>query len=317
MKKILIKGKGIGGLTVAFELSKRGHQVTISAPINAFEKSASWYAGGMLAPFCERENNAQIIEDLGLAALDWWIENFPSLVKRNGTLVVAPPRDIAELRRFAAKTKSHEEIDAKKITALEPDLAGRFQSGLFFSKEAHIDPRKALLALRDELLIQGATFVDVGETESCYDIIIDATGISRLGEDPDLRGIRGEMLILRCRDVHFSRPIRLLHPRIPLYIVPRDEDLFMLGATMIESDFRGGISARSMMELLNAAYTLQPAFSEAEIVEAGTGIRPAYPDNIPRVTQNGKYIFINGFFRHGYLLSPEMAKKTVCIVEGK
>ena len=89
--------------------------------------------------------------------------------------------------------------------------------------------------------------------------------------------------MVRCRDVTLSRPVRLLHPRFPLYIVPRGEHLFMVGATMIESDERGRVTARSLVELLNAAYALHPAFAEAEIVEIGCDARPAFPDNLPRI----------------------------------
>ncbi len=88
----------------------------------------------------------------------------------------------------------------------------------------------------------------------------------------------------------------------------------MVGATMIESDFDGAISVRSMMELLNAAYTLHPAFAEAEIIESGVGVRPCYPDNFPSVRKHGNHISINGFYRHGFLLSPEMAKRAMKLV---
>jgi len=87
----------------------------------------------------------------------------------------------------------------------------------------------------------------------------------------------------------------------------------MIGAAMIENDNPGLIIARSMMELLNAAYTLHPAFAEAEIMEIGVGMRSAYADNLPRVKRKDRVISINGFYRHGYLLAPEMAKQAADI----
>jgi len=68
------------------------------------------------------------------------------------------------------------------------------------------------------------------------------------------------------------------------------------------------------VEFLNAAYAVHPAFAEAEIIETGTGVRPAYPDNLPKVTQDGRLIFINGAHRHGFLLSPAIARQAVEIV---
>ena len=128
-----------------------------------------------------------------------------------------------------------------------------------------------------------------------------------LGRLPDLRGVRGEMLSLETGEIKLSRPIRLLHPRHPIYIVPREKNRFMVGATMIESADAGPITARSLMELLNAAYALHPAFGEARLTETGAGVRPAYPDNLPRVTQDGRTIHVNGLYRHGFLLAPAMA----------
>lgn len=316
MKNILVKGGGVVGLTSAFMLAKSGAHITLSAPNDAPHDSASWYAGGMLAPYCERESAEQRVEDIGLEAMKWWSETLPELVTHKGTLVVAPARDASELERFSSRTHGHEKINETEIAELEPDLAGRFHHGLFFSTEAHIDPRKALIALKNKLAEMGTNFVGVGSDESNFDVIIDATGIERLNIDKELRGVRGEMLLVHTNEVSLSRPVRLLHPRIPLYIVPRDNGVFMIGATMIESDFDGAITARSMMDFLNAAYSLHPAFAEAEIIEAGVGVRPSYADNFPRIKREGKYIYVNGMYRHGYLLSPQMAKQATELALG-
>lgn len=309
MKKILVKGGGVSGLTSAYMLAKAGADITLSAPDDAPVGAASWYAGGMLAPYCERESAEARVEELGLKTMHWWAETLPELVTHKGTLVVAPARDFSELNRFSARTNGHRKINGAEIAQLEPDLAGRFDHGLFFETEAHIDPRKALMALKNRLKDMGATFVEVGAEESGFDVVVDATGIARLNEDQELRGVRGEMLLVHNSDIAFSRPIRLVHPRIPLYIVPRDNGIFMIGATMIESDYGGPITAHSMMDFLNAAYTIHPSFAEAEIVEVGVGVRPSYADNFPRVKKEKNHIYINGMYRHGYLLSPELAKQ--------
>src|SRR5690606_23618949 len=123
---------------------------------------------------------------------------------------------------------------------------------------------------------------------------------------PELRGVKGEMALLRSSEIRLSRPIRLLHPRFPLYVVPRADGLFMLGATQIESDDRRR-SVRSALELLSAAYALHPAFGEAELVEIGVDARPAFPDNQPRLQRQGDTIHVNGLFRHGFLLAPALA----------
>jgi len=91
-----------------------------------------------------------------------------------------------------------------------------------------------------------------------------------------------------------------------------------VGATMIESDEATRISARSMLELLSAAYALHPAFGEAQILEIGTGVRAAFPDNLPRLRQVGGALHVNGLYRHGYLLAPALARRAAdVLLEGR
>ncbi|EJN04019.1 glycine oxidase ThiO [Phyllobacterium sp. YR531] len=314
MANVLVKGAGVAGLTVAYELRMRGAEVTIVDPCENGNSTASWYAGGMLAPWCERESAEQAIVDLGLSAADWWEEVLPGLVTRKGTLVIAPARDVKELDRFAARTSGFVRIGEEAISLLEPDLNGLFRKGLFFEREAHLTPRRVLTELKAVLAALGVQFeTEISATKtSDFEWIINCTGMA--AADPALRGVRGEMLLLRSKDIALSRPLRLIHPRFPLYVVPRSDHIFMVGATMIESDASGPVTARSVMELLNAAYSVHPAFGEAEVIETGVGVRPAYPDNLPRVVKTENHISINGLYRHGFLLAPAMAKQAADIV---
>jgi glycine oxidase len=205
-------------------------------------------------------------------------------------------------------------LDEQQIATLEPSLAGRFRQALFFPREAHLDPRRVLTKLRDGLSVRGVRFIDILPDEQDFDHIVDCTGAARIAETASLRGVRGEMLYLRTDEIALNRPARLLHPRIPVYVVPRGDGLFMVGATMIETQFAGPITARSLMELLNAAYALHPAFADAIVVETGAGIRPAFLDNFPRLERRGKLISLNGLYRHGFLLAPAMAAKAADLV---
>ena len=139
--------------------------------------------------------------------------------------------------------------------------------------------------------------------------VIDCRGLAARDALQDLRGVKGEMLVVKLPDVSLSRPVRVLHPRVPIYIVPRGDGHYMIGATMIESDQPTRITARAMLELLGAAYALHPAFGEAEIVEIGTGVRPAFPDNLPHVRRIGDTVYVNGLYRHGFLLAPALARQ--------
>lgn len=298
MSRWSVLGSGVTGLCVATALAEAGEQLEI---ITAEQHCpASHWAGGMLAPFCEGESAPEEVIALGQRAADWW-QAHVSGVERQGTLVVAPPRDSLELDRFARMTQSHRWVDPGSV---EARLAGRFSRGLFFPDEGHLDPRRALAELRQKLLASGVN-IHSGRPSGR---IVDCRGIHAAQQLPSLRAVRGEMLILQSSEVHFSRPIRLLHPRFPCYLVPRSGGRFMLGATMVESSDDSPISARALMELLSAAYTLDPALAEARVIETGSGLRPSYPNNVPDIRYRDGTFYVNGMYRHGFLLAPAMAE---------
>jgi len=315
---ILVKGAGVAGLAAALELARHGVSVTVADTRSSPEGGASWFAGGMLAPWCERESAEQAVFDLGQSAADWWEAALPGHVVRKGTLVVAPARDTGELSRFAHRTAGGAAwLDEEGIAKLEPALAGRFRKGLFFAGEAHLDPREALLSLRRDLAARSVRFLSGVARDmpvAGFDRVVECTGAAAIGVVKGLRGLRGEMLYLQTSEIKLSRPVRLLHPRHPLYVVPRANGRFMVGATMIEADDGGPVTARSLMELLNAAYALHPAFAEARVVETGAGVRPAYADNFPCVSADTDAIRVNGLYRHGFLLAPALAVRAAALV---
>ncbi len=315
---ITIRGTGIVGVWQAYVLASRGHKVTlVSKTVEPFTQASSWIAGAMLAPYCETESAEPVIRRLGLASLPLWHNAFPH-VTANGTLVVAQPRDTSELNRFARQTSQHEKLDADRLEELEPDLAGRFRSGLYFPDEAHLQPHWALTHILQKAMEAGIE-TKFGNTQvpANSDYVIDCRGIAARDELSNLRGVRGEMAIIRTDEISLSRPIRLLHPRFPLYLVPWPENYFMIGATVIESDDQGPVTVRSGLELLSSAYALHSAFGEAEIVKLSANVRPSFPDNIPKIIVRDKVLHVNGLYRHGFLTSPALAHLVANYIETK
>jgi glycine oxidase len=317
MTDVTVIGAGVAGLCVARTLLDRSVGVTVidrhAAP---GAHACSWWAGGMLAPCCEGESAEEPVMRLGTEAADWW-DAQTGCVQRRGSVVVSPGRDQADLTRFARLTRGHRAVTGPEISELEPDLGTRFNRGLFFETEAHLAPRAALAALRDSLATDGARFVqDEADPDAiaAKGLTIDCRGFAARDQLTDLRGVKGEMLILSCPDVTLTRPIRVLHPRVPIYVVPRGDGLYMLGATMIEGQAGKHVTARAMLELLSTAYALNPAFGEAEVVEIGVDSRPAFPDNLPRIRRAGNVIRANGLYRHGFLLAPALARMVADLI---
>lgn len=305
-------GAGIAGTWQALLFARAGCQVALYERGEAsMTQATSHWAGGMLAPFCEGETAEPVITRLGLRSLDLWREVLPQ-TPFNGSLVVAHPRDRADFERFARLTGGHKRLGREEIASLEPALAGRFSDALFFAQEGHVDPRQVLPALHDVLRSAGVPIAfnaEAGQGD-CDGVVVDCRGLAARDAFPELRGVKGEIIILETDEIALSRPVRLIHPRWSLYIVPRAGNRFLIGATSIESE-DSRVSVRSALELLTAAYAVHPAFGEARIVEFGAGLRPAFPDNRPRVVVDDRRITVNGLYRHGFLLAPALAEATV------
>jgi glycine oxidase len=103
----------------------------------------------------------------------------------------------------------------------------------------------------------------------------------------------------------------MLHPRYKIYIVPRANNRYVIGATEIESEDKSDVSVRSSLELLSAVYSMHTGFAEARIVRMLTNCRPTLKDNLPKVEQGEKLTRINGLYRHGYLLAPAIVEKAL------
>jgi glycine oxidase len=312
---VTIIGAGIAGAWQALLFAQAGHDVTLHEKSDAaMMLSTSHWAGGMLAPWCESEVAEPVISRLGLRSLDLWRRELPD-TPFNGSLVVAHARDRSDFERFARLTSGHQRLDAAALAALEPSLEGRFRDALFFAAEGHVEPRRVLPKLHEKIVAAGGRirFNSDVNADEIDGIVIDCRGLGARDTQPGLRGVKGEMILIETDEVQLARPVRLIHPRWPLYVIPREDNLFMLGATSIEAQDTG-VSVRSALELLGAAYAVHPAFAEARIVDFGSGLRPAFPDNLPRIAIDNQKIAVNGLYRHGFLIAPALAELTLSYV---
>lgn len=315
---IAVVGAGPIGLVTALVAARAGLVVTVYERADDFSAGAGWRAGGMLAPECEAETASAALVALGRRGLALW----PDLVggiERQGTLVVAPPREPGRLDLFAGRTAGWQPVSEDELAGLEPALAGRYRRGLFYPDEGHLDPRRTYAALASALEAAGGRIVFgfAGQIEELgEERVIDARGLGARDRLPGLRGVKGEMALVRSREVILRRPVRLLHHRHPLYVVPRADGVFMIGATTVESDDASGVSLRSAGELLTQAYALHPAFAEAEVLEFNAGLRPAFSDNEPRVVRDGRVVAANGAYRHGWLIAPALAEDALAAAFG-
>ncbi len=326
MATIHVIGAGIIGLWQSLTLARRGHRVRlIDTSEVAFTNAASRLGAAMLAPYCEAESAGRAVQELGVHSLSLWRATYPDLIA-NGTIVIAPARDQPELQRFARMTENGVRLDHAALAKYEPALAERHQTALYYPDEAHVEPSLVLPWLLNaaadagcELAIGGRSQAGGGNNadDAAPDWTIDCRGMGAAPDLPNLRGVKGEMLVVTTPEISLSRPVRLLHPRFPLYIAPWRNNRFMIGATVIESAERGSVSVRSALDLLSAAFAVHPSFAEARIEGFSSDVRPAFPDNIPKIEIRERTIHVNGVYRHGYLLAPGLAELVAEFIEGR
>ena len=205
-----------------------------------------------------------------------------------------------------------------ELADLESGLQGAAHAWLL-PREGQIDPLATMQALhagaaavewtwasRVERMEAGRLQLEGGSRRR-FDLIFDVRGT---GARPDMavRGVRGEIVWLHAPGHGLGRPVRLLHPRHRVYLVPRPGDVVLVGASEIESEDRSAVSLRSAVELMAAAHSVMPALAEARILRLDANLRPALPDNEPCVDVAPGLVRINGLFRHGWLLAPALVE---------
>ncbi|GAA79342.1 FAD-dependent oxidoreductase [Pseudoalteromonas sp. BSi20495] len=329
---IAVVGFGLAGRLAALELSKLHHVTVFEADDEQTPNSAGKVAAAMLAPLAESVLCEADLALMGLDSMKRWPEIVSELegdvfFQQQGTLVVAHQQDKGDLQSFTQRIKpiaghSAQALNAQQIAQLEPELANRFNQGLFLPCEGQIDNQafyKASFTMLNKRKVkcvfnQRVTIKNGEINNRPFDYIIDCRGLGAKSDKP-LRGVRGEVARLYAPEVNLTRPVRLMHPRYPIYIAPKPNHEYVIGATEIESQDNGAATVRSTLELLSAAYTVHSGFAEARLLSIQTGLRPAFSDNRPEVLQVGNVISINGLYRHGYMLAPALVAQAVSRIE--
>ena len=328
----VVLGAGLMGRLMAHALAQQGHSVEVhDAQGPQAEGAAARVAAAMLAPLAESAITETSVVRMGLYSLARWGEILADLkesvfFQRQGSILVWHRQDNAQAAQFqqillktahlCPSLPALEALDRVRLTELEPGLAGHFNQGLYLAGEGQLDNRGLLQALLHTLEQNPKVSLHWHSPRSPTDFeavladrthcLIDCRGLGGRDRLP-LRGVRGEVIRVYAPDVKLQRPIRLIHPRYPIYIAPKPDHLFVIGATEIESEDRSEASVRSTLELLSAAYSVNPSFGEARILEIATQLRPAMPDNLPFIgLHSPRHISLNGLYRHGFLVAPAM-----------
>ena len=334
---VAIAGVGLVGRVLALNLLEKGHTLTLFDEDSAYgDKPAGMTAAGMLAVFAELESAESVIFDHGKRSIELWLPllkliDLEDAFQQKGSIITAHPQDYSELEHFIAtlksKVKEAEEIellDREGLAQLEPDLA-QHSKAFYIPHEGQVDAQRFMKRSSHYLLSHPnvqwhqetkveevqAGKVKINQAWQEFDWVFDSRGLGANEQVENLRGVRGEVFWLDAPEVNITRPTRMLHPRYKIYIVPRPNHRYIIGATEIESEDKSEMSVRSSLELLSAVYSVHSGFAEARIANMVTNCRPTLKDNLPKIEQAEKFTRINGLYRHGYLLAPAIVEQAL------
>jgi glycine oxidase len=339
---VAVIGGGPIGLASAWRAAGRGLRTVV---LDAGEPGAWHVAAGMLAPVAEAEFGERDLLELGLRSARGYEAFCAELaeasgrdpgLRRVGTLVVARDADEAEaLERLLAFRRSRglevERLRPSQARRAEPALAPTLRLALDVEGDHSIDPRRLVAALADALERAGGELrrarvravrtagdrvagveLDGGEAIDARAVVVAAgVRVPEVEGIPDavpVRPVKGQ--VLRLRDPRGAGLVERTIRGEQVYLVPRGDGRYVLGATMEERGFDTAPTAGGVYELVRDMSEIVPGVLELEIEELEAGLRPATPDNLPAIGRGSVdgLVWAAGHHRNGILLTPVTAE---------
>ncbi len=329
--KIGIIGAGILGRLLAIEFSKYHYQITL------FEKddknsslSSCATAAGMLNPWSEINESTALVFELGVLSLTRWQEitqkiSAPEILSHCGSAHVSSYGDKAKIDHLLKNLIKKQEglycipLDNSLKKQLFNKINSDFPYGFYLPDEKCIDPRLFITKSNDYfatknnihfcyetniLKFSNNTISSENNTEN-FDLVLNTTGYQGKSDLKDtLRGVRGSLILVEAPQVNLHSIVRLGHLRYPIYIVPRGEHKYIIGATTHETECTKPITVEANLELLSTACQFDPGFLEAHILDQRVNLRPSFANSEPKIQLLNNVYFLDGLYRHGITISP-------------
>jgi glycine oxidase len=333
-KTIVVAGAGAIGSAVALTLARAGHAVMVAdpAPLGA---NASGVAAGMLAPAFESlfDEAAAGGFELLAAARDAWPAMADAdgvLLARDGALAVGAEGEArAWSARLAQLGARHRILAPAEAARLAPWLKAGLWA-VFSPEDWRLDPRPALVALRQGAQGEGARFLEApvtgfdgktahleGQPPIRADLLVIATGADRglaaaAPELAALRPVKGQLV--RADEPKGGGPA----VRAPgVYLCPTADGV-ILGASMEEGRADTAVDPAIVRDLIARAEAIAPGLGSLSW-RPETGVRATTPDGLPLVGLGCApgVVLAVGARRNGWLLAPLIAGVVLDLVEDR
>ena len=321
MKKIIVIGAGIIGLSISYYLKKNNQD---SFDIAIIEKhkagmEGSYAAAGMLAAQSEFDFYEDFM-DFCIKSREMYGQYCSEIEKSSGISVeyqkcgmlrpaLTEEHAIHLKNNYGWQRKKGLDIgllDGKELRSLEPNLSKNIICALHSKNDGQVNNRKlmeALIAANKKLnnaLIENCEVNDYliknnkiagiktknNETFNA-DIVINTAGSwsSLISKDLipafNVKPILGQMVSLQSDKPLLNKVIFASILGKGGYIVPRKNNEIILGSTMEDTGFEKKITDEGISSILKKCREIVPELKKLKIKEKWSGFRPFASDNLP------------------------------------
>jgi glycine oxidase len=352
-ESIVVMGGGVIGLSCAFELQRRGYQVTV-LEINRCGGQASGAAAGMLAPYSENLEGPDAFFQLCLESLrlyPGWQERVKQVsgqtfeYTNSGSLHIAyHDADLLGLegrllwqRQFGS---SGSILEGDNLFCLEPHLSRNVRAALYTPQESHLYAPHYVSALEQACRLMG---VKIHENLDKLTIVEWQREILIQSEDQQL--FSGDQLLV-CSgawaqelsdtfDIHIpvypirgqicayeieEKPVQHMVFGNQGYLVAKENSTLVCGASEDVAGFDTSVTDKGIERLRKWNKQAFPFLENKNPFHCWAGLRPSTQDGLPLIgtlSSSNRVVFAVGHYRNGILLSPATAMLAADCIEGK
>ena len=338
MHDVLIIGSGVIGMSIARHLSATHLDIAV-IDRDVPGKHASYKAGGMLGAQNEFTKDSDLFQ-LAIESRAMFPQLSKSLLdetgidiqfKNSGLIKIANEHDdISSIRRqyqfLNSQDRSVKQLSDDDLLQLTHGEVKPSYAAIHIPHDGQINAHHYTLALLESLKLReikryASTEVTSIERHNGYYsaktnqsstieahkvIVAGGAWTSQLLTQYHLQrqviGVKGEVILLENNDLALTETLFMTNG---CYIVPKQPNRFLIGATSEFNNYSVGTTDEGMDWLLRHAYHRVPQLKDSHILKKWSGVRPYTEKEIPVMDQidDGLYV-ISGHYRNGILLSP-------------
>lgn len=344
MRDFLIVGAGVIGLSLAWELARRGQSVMVVDGSHG-ARQTSWVGAGILPPpqiHAIHDPLERMRAEAHELHVQWsrqllattGIDN--ELHRCGGVYLARSKGEATAMRAAMGQLETDgvvvENLSAKELVRLEPELerlGDDIEAAYRLPDEMQVRPPRHLRALREACRQQDVLLRDgcpVTALRCVGDRVEAFHGDERLAADQVclcagtwtgqlLEGLnvhlpvepwRGQMILWKTATPLLSNIVNEGYR----YLVPRKDGHLLAGATVEDVGFDDGTTDEAIAELRQFSHGLLPGLRSASVQQTWSALRPGTPDGRPyldRVPGTANLAVAAGHFRNGLHLSTATA----------